>query len=315
MKLRLGSRGSQLALRQSGSVADRLRAGGHQVEVVKISTRGDRHRDLAFEHIGAPGVFVRELESALSGGRVDLVVHSYKDLPSASAPELTVAAVPERLDAADLLLVRPGALDQAAEGILPLADGARVGTASARRRALVLDLRPDLDVAHLRGNVPTRVDRLRAGGYDAILLAAAGLRRLGEDLDLGGLVDLRLDPAIFVPSPSQGALAVQVRAADRGRDGEIHRAVAALDDPAVRRVVAAERRLQALLEGGCQIAFGAWCRPETGRQLRMDAAYSAGGALRRASGTGDDAIELAERLLPALCSAPRFAAGFARSRR
>lgn len=300
MKLRLGSRGSQLALSQSENVAERLRADGHEVEIEKISTRGDRHRELAFEQIGAPGVFVRELEAALLDGRVDLVVHSYKDLPTQSPPGLTVAAVPERLDAADRLLIRPEALDETAEGILPLAAGARVGTASARRRALVHDLRPDLDVVHLRGNVPTRVGKLRADGYDAILLAAAGLERLAAELDLTDLIDRRLDPAIFVPAPSQGALAVQVRAADSDRNREVRRAAGALDDEAARRMVSAERRLQALVEGGCQIAFGAWCRPEADGSLLMDAVYSAGDTLRRASGTGDDPSGLADRLLPAL---------------
>ncbi len=299
MKLRLGTRASQLALRQAEAVATRLRTAGHQVEIETISTRGDRHRDQAFAHIGAPGVFVRDLEAALSGGRVDLAVHSYKDLPAVSPAELTVAAVPERLDAADRLLARPGAVDPGSSSVLPLAAGATVGTASARRRALVLDLRPDLAVAHLRGNVPTRVAKLRAGDHDAIVLAAAGLGRLGDKIDLAGLVDLRLDPSIFVPAPSQGALAVQVRAGDGGRDREIHRAVAALDDAAARRVVGAERRLQARLEGGCQIALGAWCRPE-GDGLRMDAAYGVGETLLRASGTGTDPIDLADRLLPAL---------------
>ncbi len=303
MKLRLGTRGSQLALRQSAIVARRLRASGHEIEILKISTRGDRHRDLAFQQIGAPGVFVRELEGALLDGRVDLVVHSYKDLPVDSAPELTVAAVPGRMDAADRLLIRPEAHDPASQSILPLNAGAKIGTASARRSALVHDLRPDLDVTHLRGNVPTRVEKLRAGNYEAILLAAAGLDRLGTDLDLSDLVDLRLDPAIFVPAPSQGALAVQVRNATNDRDHKIHRIVTALDDANARRIISAERRLQARLEGGCQIAFGAWCRSE-GDLLCMDAVYSAGGELLRAAGTGSDPLDLAEDLLVALKQPP-----------
>ncbi len=300
MKLRLGTRGSQLALRQSESVAERLRANGHEIKIEQISTRGDRHRELAFANIGAPGVFVRELETALIDGRVDLVVHSYKDLPSDSPPELTIAAIPERQDAADRLLARPEALDESIQSILPLAAGTRVGTASARRGALVLDLRPDLDVVHLRGNVPTRIQKLRDGGYDAILLAAAGLDRLGATLDLTDLSDLRLDPSIFVPAPSQGALAAQVRVAATDRDREIHRAVAVLDETAIRRIIRAERRLQARLEGGCQIAFGAWCRAEADGRLRMDAVYRAEGELRRATGTGTDPVDLADRLLPSL---------------
>ena len=309
MKLRLGTRGSRLALCQSGSIADLLRAAGHEVELVEISTRGDRQRELAFEQIGAPGVFVRELERQLVDGAVDLVVHSYKDLPTDSPPELTVAAIPGREDAADRLLVRPGMIDRDSRDVLPLPAGARIGSASARRRALVLDLRPDLEVVHLRGNVPTRIDKLRSGGYDAILLAAAGLDRLSAELDLDGLVDLRLDPAVFVPAPSQGALAVQVRRAEtpdpkNDRDRDIHRAVAALDDLDVRRVVGAERHLQARLEGGCSIAFGAWCRTDQDGRLHMEAAFAVDGPLLRASGTGHDPAELADRLVPTLRGAP-----------
>lgn len=301
MKLRLGSRRSELALRQSRWVARRLEAHGCAVEIQEISTRGDEKRDLAFNQIGAPGVFVRELERALEGGDVDLVVHSYKDLPSASPGGLTVAAVPGRHDAADCLLALPPAIEQRrseAGETLPLAAGMRIGTASARRRALVRDLRPDLEVAHLRGNVPTRIDKLRAGDFDAILLAAAGLERLGETAQ--GLRVLRLDPAVFIPAPSQGALAVQVRTPDEDRDQEIHRRVAALDESAARRVVAAERRLQALIEGGCQTAFGAWCRLGPDGKLAMDAALDGPSGLRRASGTGVDPTELADSLLPAL---------------
>ncbi len=309
MKLRLGTRGSALALRQSETVAERIRSQGHEVRLERISTRGDQQQNLAFEQIGAPGVFVRELERALLDDRVDLVVHSYKDLPTESPRELSVAAVPERLDAADRLLVGAPALDPEASGILPIIPGARVGTASARRRALLLDLRPDLEVVHLRGNVPTRLDKLRAGGYDAILLAAAGVRRLGEDLDLEGLTDLRLDPSVFVPAPSQGALAIQVRDGSDDRDRGIRHAVTALDDPEARRMVSAERRLQAGVEGGCQVAFGAWCRPGTDGLLHMDAVFSDGGDLRRASGAGSDPLELADRLLPSL--RPAMAKGLA----
>lgn len=295
MKLKLGTRGSKLAVAQSGMVADRLRALGADVELVQISTRGDQQRELAFQQIGAPGVFVRELEAALQRGDVDLVVHSYKDLPSASPEGLVVAAIPGRRDAADRLLIRQAVVDDEAPGLLPLGRGAIVGTASARRAALLRDLRPDLEVAHLRGNVPTRLAKLRAGDYDAILLAAAGLDRL--DASTQDLEDRRLDPAIFVPAPSQGALAVQVREPSNAADRRVFDRIAALDDAPARRVVGAERHLQALVESGCQTAFGAWCRLGEDGQLHMEAALDAPEGLRRASGAGDDPLVLAASLL------------------
>ncbi|MEM9599293.1 MAG: hydroxymethylbilane synthase [Acidobacteriota bacterium] len=306
MKLRLGTRGSLLARTQSGWVGQALIAAGHEVETVVVETRGDQQRDRPFAAIGAPGVFVRELERALEDRRVDLVVHSYKDLPSASPEGLVIAAVPERLDSADRLLARPGAIDlDGAAGPLPLVRGARLGTASARRQALVLDLRPDLEVALLRGNVPTRLAKLVSGEYDAILLAAAGLDRLdraGGD-PRHGVVEMRLDPSVFVPAPSQGALAVQVRDGDDGDDGAIRRAVSALDDAGAHRCVRAERRLLERVEGGCNVPFGAWCRADAEGRLQLDAIFGEGdGVLRRASGQGDDPVALADALAPALLS-------------
>lgn len=310
MKLRLGTRGSRLARAQSAWVAERLGEHGHEVETVIVETRGDVDGERAFAEIGAPGVFVRELERALQDGRVDLVVHSYKDLPSQSPAGLEIAAVPERLDPADRLLVRADAVDperrDSDEGrsalVLPLAEGAVVGTASARRQALVHDLRADLEVRLLRGNVPTRLDKLRAGDYDAILLAAAGLERLERagGLDRAGLVEIRLDPAVFVAAPSQGALALQVRDADDA----VRQSIAALDDAAARRAVRAERHLLARVEGGCHVPFGAYCHALDGDRLRLDAVYGVeiDGVIemRRASGEGDDPIALAESLVPTL---------------
>ncbi|MEM9556068.1 MAG: hydroxymethylbilane synthase [Acidobacteriota bacterium] len=300
MKLRLGSRTSRLAVRQSQQVAQRLEDAGSTVEIVEISTRGDEKRDLAFAQIGAPGVFVRELERALEAGVVDLVVHSYKDLPSISPDGLEVAAVPPRVDAADCLLVLPEAIDpqRGADELLPLRVGAVVGTASARRRALLHDLRADLQIAHLRGNVPTRIEKLRRRDYHAVVLAAAGLERLGESAE--GLLVRRLDPAVFVPAPSQGALAVQVRAPSNDRDRSIRQRVAALEDAATRRVIEAERHLQALVEGGCQTAFGAWCRIRSDHSLILHAAFEGPEGLRRTTGSGDRPHDLAASLLPKL---------------
>lgn len=296
MKVRIGTRGSALARAQSGDVAARLRERGHDAELVVVSTTGDRISDRAFAEVGTFGVFVRELESALLGGSIDAAVHSYKDLPSRMPPGLAIAAVPERLDAADVILVRRDAL-AADRGGLPLAHGARVGTSAARRRALILDARPDLIPALLRGNVPTRVRALTDGNFDAIVLAAAGLERLarasGEQRFTIGddTVTVRLDPARFVPAPSQGAIAVQVREDDVAtRD-----AISALDDPTCRRALAAERAVLALAEGGCTLPFGAWCRVAADGALTLTVALGlADGTLARHTAMGHDAQAVAQ---------------------
>lgn len=260
MKLRIGTRGSALALAQSGEVAARLRAHGHEAELVVVSTTGDRVTDRAFADVGAFGVFVRELEVALLDGTIDAAVHSYKDVPSRMPLGLVIAAVPERIDAADLLLVRRDAL-RPERGALPVAVGASVGTSATRRRALLLDARPDLVPGLLRGNVPTRVRMLTDGKFDAIVLAAAGLARLARAdgahrfTPPDDIVVVRLDPATFVPAPSQGAIAVQVRE----NDVAARAAVGALDEPACRRAVQAERAALHLADGGCTLPFGAWC--------------------------------------------------------
>lgn len=306
MKIRLGTRGSQLARAQSGMVGRRLEDAGHEVETIVVETTGDRDRDSAFSALGAPGVFVREIERALLEERIDLAVHSYKDLPSDSPEGLVIAAVPERRDPADVLVVRPDVVDRDAEGLLPLPRGARVGTGAARRQAILHDLRPDLEVGLLRGNVPTRLEKLRDGEHDAILLAAAGLQRL-DDVTAEirrELVEVRLDTAIFVPAPSQGALALQVHESDL----DARRAVGALDDAVAHHSVRAERRLLKLVEGGCHIPFGAWCRAdqddaslpsEPGDEmplLRMTGVFGVEGTLRRAEHTGRDPMALADEL-------------------
>jgi hydroxymethylbilane synthase len=258
-KLRLGTRGSELARTQSGTVAATLEGLGFAVELTIIKTSGDQNTTSAFASIGPQGVFVREIEQALVERRVELAVHSFKDLPTKSPPELTIAAVTPRADPADLLLVCRDALAGPADAWLPLKVGARVGTASARRRAWLLHFRPDLSVEALRGNVPTRVRRLEEGGFDAIVLAAAGVERLQAEQRLGsslaGVAVLRLDPARFVSAPAQGALAVQCRR----DDARVLAALAKIDHAPTRAAVAAERDALARAEGGCDVAFGAYC--------------------------------------------------------
>jgi hydroxymethylbilane synthase len=256
--LKLGTRGSDLARTQSTTVAEALRAAGHDVELTIIKTAGDRDQTSQFGSIGAQGVFVREIEQALVERRIDLAVHSFKDLPTSSPDALVIGAVPKRVDPADLLLVRADALSGSATDWLPLKAGARVGTSSARRRVWLAHFRPDLAVLPLRGNVPTRIRRLRDGDFDAILLAAAGVERLrdGPALDgaLDGVIMIRLDPQRFVPAPAQGALAVQCRR----DDDRVLAALAALDHAPSHAAVDAERDALRRAEGGCDVAFGAF---------------------------------------------------------
>ena len=290
MKIRIGTRGSAFALAQSTDVAARLRALGHEPELVIISTAGDRVTDRSFSDVGTFGVFVRELEAALLEDRVDAAVHSYKDVPSRMPAGLVIAAVPERVDAADVLLVHRDAL-AGPRGGLPLGEAARVGTSAIRRRALLLDARPDLVLGLLRGNVPTRVRALADRRFDAIVLAAAGLARLARAADehrlaIGPEIAIvRLDPATFVPAPSQGAIAVQVRDDDRAALG----AVTPLDDPACRLAIRTERAALFLAEGGCTLPFGAWCQVADGGVLTLTAALGLeDGTIARTAVTGTD---------------------------
>ncbi len=306
MKIRIGSRGSALALAQTNAVAGALRAAGHDVEVIIIQTAGDRDKSAKFADIGAPGVFVREIESALLGNDIDLAVHSYKDLPSRSPDGLVVAAIPERLDAADRLVARaefvtrmPAGDETVAED-LPLVDGAVVGTASERRRALLRSMRPDLQLESIRGNVPTRLEKLRQGSYQAIVLAGAGLRRLERDPDapplrLEDFVSFRLDPAVFVPAPAQGAVAMQCREGDA-----VAAALEPLHDPTAALPVRAERELLRLVDGGCSLPFGAWARATTDGGLELFAALEADGRVVRVRRQGADPGEIAARVWQAL---------------
>ena len=177
MKIRIGTRGSKLALWQAHYVRDRLQAAGAEVEIEVLVTRGDRIDDVPLQNVAGKGFFTKEIEDALLDGRVDVAVHSHKDLPVESPPGLAIAAVPERADPAERMLIAPAAHDPDA-ALLPLLQGVRIGTSSPRRQAQIAALRPDLEILQLRGNVPTRVKRLREGRYDAIVLAAAGLDRL-----------------------------------------------------------------------------------------------------------------------------------------
>lgn len=244
--VRIGTRGSTLARTQTGWVAERLRALGAVVQVETISTQGDTRADVPVARIGGDGVFVRELEQALLDGRIDAAVHSFKDLPTAETPGLSLACVPERATPFDALVAGPGAT------LAGLRSGAVVGTSSIRRVAQTRALRPDLDVRPIRGNVDSRLRRLDAGEYDGLILAAAGLERLG----LAGRISELLRPPAFWPAVAQGALVVQVRAADQ----RLHDILAPLDHMPTHAAVMAERSCLAGLAGGCLAPIGAWAR-------------------------------------------------------
>jgi hydroxymethylbilane synthase len=242
MRLRLGTRGSALAVAQSGQVADELRARGHTVELVRIKTGGDVERG-SLTRLGTLGVFAAELRTALLEGRCDLAVHSLKDLPTAAVPGLVVAAVPARADARDALCARDGLT------LAGLPAGATVGTGSPRRVAQLRAVRPDLLFVDVRGNVGTRLARVAEGDLDAVVLAAAGLDRLGLGAHVTDLLEI-------LPAPGQGALALECRSDDAALIAEL----AALEDPATREAVDAERAVLAALGGGCAAPIAAWGR-------------------------------------------------------
>ncbi|HEV2619131.1 MAG TPA: hydroxymethylbilane synthase [Acidobacteriaceae bacterium] len=257
--IRIGSRGSQLALWQAEHIASKLRSAGHAVEIEIIRTTGDR---MQTESSAAPpadgkGIFIKEIEEALAEGRIDLAVHSLKDLPTVLDPRFILAAIPPRADARDAWVCEPfWSLNT-----LPL--NGRVGTTSPRRRAQLLALRPDITLVDIRGNIDTRLRKLAEGECDALVLASAGLDRLA----LAGSVHYRFAIDELCPAPGQGALALQTRAphyavfAESTRDNAVRTAVAALDHPETRFAVEVERAVLDMLGGGCSIPIGVHCAP------------------------------------------------------
>jgi hydroxymethylbilane synthase len=271
--LRVGSRGSRLALTQAELAADALRRPGVEIALVPITTAGDRDRTRPFGEIGSRGVFVKELEEALLAGRIDVAVHSAKDMTSSDAAGLVVGAYLAREDPRDALC-----------GAVELRPGMRVGTASIRRRAQLLSLEPELSIEPLRGNIDTRLRKRGERGLDAVVLAACGLDRLG----LAGEIGKRFDPDELLPEAGQGALALQVRVGDE-------EAVASADDRETRRRVEAERRCVAIFGGGCLSPVAAH---HDGVTLTALVADEDGGWLERRSGEDPEAV--ARELLAAV---------------
>ncbi len=254
--LRIGSRPSALALAQANLVKARLVHAVQdlrieidlRVEIVPISTSGDKMTSASLARVGGKGLFIRELEQALTDRRIDLAVHSMKDLPAILPAQFRIAAVPEREDPRDVLITRRGG------GWDALPSGARLGTSSTRRRLEALRLRPDLDVQPVRGNIDTRLNRLANGDFDAIILAMAGLKRLGRSSD--NLFYCLLDASTFIPSGGQGALAIEALADTTIGPAELEHAVAALNDPRAFAEVTAERSFLATIGASCVSPVG-----------------------------------------------------------
>ncbi len=281
--LTIGTRGSELALWQARHVAARIAAlpGAPRVEVATIRTEGDKITDVPLSKVAGKAFFTKEIEEELAAGRVDVAVHSLKDLATELPPGLVVGAVLERADPRDVLIAAgPSTLET-------LPRGARVGTSSLRRRAMLARARPDVELVELRGNVPTRIQRMLEGRYDAIILAAAGVERLG----LAEHVRERLPFERFLPAVAQGAMAIQVRA----EDARTRRWVEPLDDEPTRHATVAERALLSRLEGGCQIPVGAHGEVRDGRLVLRAEVCSLDGR-ETVSGERSGAAEEAERL-------------------
>jgi len=282
-RLRLGTRGSRLALVQSELIANRLRAAGYEVDLVPIVTEGDvRPVDMS----PGEGVFVAAIARALLDCEVDVAVHSAKDVPLDEDPGLVIGAYPERADPRDVLITSTGRAS-----LESLAQGAVVGTDSPRRTGFLLAARPDLRVVPLHGNVETRLRRLDEGAADAVLLAAAGIDRLGRQ----ERIDERLDPEVVAPAPGQGALAVQVRRAD----ARLVQAVSAIDDDDIRLAVEAEREVLRATGGTCRAPVGALASVKNNAFTLLAAGVNSDGTGRlveRVEGNRADATSLAASL-------------------
>jgi hydroxymethylbilane synthase len=261
-KIIIGTRGSELALWQANYTKDALEKLGHVVELKIISTSGDRSQqwNTSFDKLEGKGFFTKELEEELLNGSIDLAVHSHKDLPTENPPGLIIAAVSDREDPSELLLIRKEAVDEKRK--FSLKQRALVGTSASRRKSQLLAFRADLQLADLRGNVPTRVNKLREGNYDAILIACAGIERLG--IDLSEFHIEKLNPKEFVPAPAQGVLAWQIRE----KDDQLYKILQKLNNDDTEIAIRVERKILNLFEGGCHMPIGAYCEIDQDNEER-----------------------------------------------
>ena len=290
--LRIGTRGSKLALWQAEYTRSELARFGIESELCIIKTQGDLVQHLSFDKLEGKGFFTKEIEDALLRGDVDLAVHSMKDLPTAQPEGLAIAAVSYRDNPSDWLLVRSEVVE--AGKLFRLREGAVVGTSAARRKAQLLDFRPDIQIQDIRGNVPTRLEKLRQGSFDAIFLAAAGLGRLGLPLD--GLEVVRFNPRELVPAPAQGVLAWQTHRDDVAT----RRLLRNIHHPEISACTNVERRVLQLMEGGCQLPLGVYCERDGLGNFHAFAACQIGGTMRRAQLSASTNVGMAEVLVERL---------------
>ena len=284
--LHIGTRGSALASWQANWVAERLSALGAQCQLVRISTRGDQEQASPIESLGTGGVFTKELQKALLDGRIDVAVHSLKDLPTETVRGLALACVPERESPQDVLVSRDG------KRFVELPEAARVATGSLRRRCQLLHVRRDLQMVDVRGNVDTRLRKLHEGQFDALILAEAGLKRLG----LAAQITEVFSTEVMLPAVGQGALGIETRAGDQAT----RETVTALDDLASHQSVSAERTLLATLRGGCLAPVGAWGRVEDDGRLHLSACVVSRDGKRRLAaellGNAADAVQIGRQV-------------------
>jgi hydroxymethylbilane synthase len=290
--LRIGTRGSKLALWQAAFTQKELARVGVESELVVIKTQGDVVQHLSFDKLEGKGFFTKEIEDALLRGEVDLAVHSMKDLPTSQPEGLVITAVSYRDNPADWLIVRKELF--APKEIFKLTQNAVVGTSANRRKAQLLDFRPDVQLKDIRGNVPTRLEKLRSGDFDAIFLAAAGVSRLG--LDLSDFEVVELNPREFVPAPAQGVLAWQTNRADT----ETRLILKKIHHSEVSACTNVERRVLQLMEGGCQLPLGAHCERDAAGNFHAFAACDFDNSMRRARFSSSTSFGLAEKLVAML---------------
>ncbi len=289
----IGSRGSDLALYQARYIQSRLgELGVDKVEIKVIATSGDRIDNLSFDKMEGKGFFTKELEEALLAGQIDLAVHSLKDLMTTQPEGLKLGAVGYRADRREMLLIRREAATGG--GLLPVRPGAKIGTSSARRACQIACHNRELTIDGLRGNVPTRIRKLREEQYDAILIAAAGVTRL--ELDISDLEVVLLEPEVFLPAPAQGILGMQIR----DDDDHVEEAVSGLDDPQARTEAALERGLLARFDAGCSLPLGVYSEVH-GDQLRLNAVLGFGQdsrwvGLSKADAQGTDIDSIIDRV-------------------
>lgn len=271
-KLIIGTRGSELALWQANYIKDCLAQHGVEAELKIIKTQGDNIQHLRLDKLEGKGFFTKELEEELLAKHIDLAVHSHKDLPTVNPPGLMIAAVSDREDPSELLLIRKESIDSTQKFNIKL--NATVGTSSNRRKSQLLSHRSDLKIKDLRGNINTRIRKLREGDYDAIMLAKAGVTRI--EIDLSDLYQQEISPTEFIPAPAQGVLAIQIREDDK----ELFNILQRIHNPQVSEVIGIERKVLNLFEGGCHMPLGVYCRFEEGEFRVWTAKADAGGIFR-----------------------------------